>query len=48
MKIALTRMDPIWEEKEANYREAERLIRLGAEAGAQMVIFRQIYHRIKL
>lgn len=39
MKIALTRMAPIWEEKEANYREAERLIRLGAEAGAQMVIF---------
>ncbi|MDR2043460.1 MAG: carbon-nitrogen family hydrolase [Clostridium sp.] len=39
MKLALTQMNIIWEEKEENLRAAEQLAREAKEAGAEMILF---------
>jgi predicted amidohydrolase/AraC-like DNA-binding protein len=39
MKIALTQMDLIWENKEANLDKGEALIVQAAKAGAEMIVF---------
>ncbi len=39
MKIALTQMEIVWEDKDANWLTVERLVAESAKAGARMVIF---------
>ncbi len=39
MRVALTQMDVVWEDIEANLEIGERLVRVAAEAGADMIVF---------
>ncbi len=39
MQVAMTQMNIIWEDRKANLKKAERLVRKAREEGAQLVIF---------
>lgn len=39
MKLALTQMDIVWENKEKNREVCDRLVREAADAGAQLILF---------
>lgn len=39
MRIALTQMDIVWEDKEANLQQGETLLKQAAQAGAELLIF---------
>lgn len=39
MKLALTLWNPLWEEKEENKRQAEKLVSKASKSGAEFVLF---------